>query len=66
MSEKNTTENQMRITIIGRFVRLHDEEYIARSFEMLGHDVQRITDKTDKEIIKNIPGLGYRINTQER
>ena len=51
MSEKNTTENQMRITIIGRFVRLHDEEYIARSFEMLGHDVQRITDKTDKEII---------------
>ena len=32
----------MRITIIGKFKRLHDEEYIARSFESLGHEVQRI------------------------
>ena len=34
----------MRIAIIGKFQRLYDEEYIARSFEMLGHDVLRVPD----------------------
>lgn len=32
----------MKIAIIGKFTHLHDEEYIARSFEMLGHTVRRI------------------------
>lgn len=31
----------MRIFFIGKFVKLYDEEYIARSFEMLGHEVLR-------------------------
>lgn len=31
-----------KIAIIGKFSNLHDEEYIARSFEMLGHEVIRI------------------------
>lgn len=32
----------MKIAFIGKFIRLNDEEYIARSFEMLGHEVRRI------------------------
>lgn len=32
----------MKIAIIGKFMHMHDEEYIARSFEMLGHSVFRI------------------------
>lgn len=32
----------MIIAFIGKFSRLYDEEYIARSFEMLGHTVVRI------------------------
>ncbi|MEZ7934004.1 MAG: response regulator transcription factor [Sulfurospirillum sp.] len=28
--------------------------------------IKRVREKTDKEFIKNIPGLGYKINTQER
>lgn len=32
----------MKIVFIGKFRRLYDEEYIARSFEMLGHEVCRI------------------------
>ncbi len=31
----------MRIFFIGKFQQLYDEEYIARSFEMLGHEVIR-------------------------
>ena len=27
--------------------------------------IKRVREKTDKEFIKNIPGLGYKINTQE-
>lgn len=34
----------MRISFIGKFERLHDEEYIAQSFEMLGHMVDRVPD----------------------
>lgn len=33
----------MRISIIGKFKNFHDEEYVARSFEMLGHKLQRIS-----------------------
>lgn len=32
----------MRIAFIGKFVNFHDEEYIARSFESLRHEVYRI------------------------
>lgn len=32
----------MRIALLGKFKRLHDEEYIARSFEALGHEVHRV------------------------
>lgn len=35
----------MKISFIGKFGKLYDEEYIARSFEMLGHDVQRLPEK---------------------
>lgn len=35
----------MRISIIGKFTRLHDEEYIARSFEELGIEVQRLDER---------------------
>jgi len=34
----------MKLAIIGRFQKLYDEEYIARSFEMLGHEVLRLPD----------------------
>lgn len=37
----------MRIAIVGKFKRLHDEEYIARSFEALGHEIYRI-DQTGR------------------
>lgn len=36
----------MIIAFIGKFSNLHDEEYIARSFEMLGHQVKRIPQNT--------------------
>lgn len=32
----------MKIALLGKFKRLHDEEYIARSFEALGHQVARV------------------------
>lgn len=35
----------MRIAYIGKFEKMHDEEYIARSFEMLGHTVTRIPER---------------------
>ena len=28
--------------------------------------IKRVREKTDKDFIRNIPGLGYKINTQER
>lgn len=34
----------MRISYIGKFGRIYDEEYIARSFESLGHEVQRLSE----------------------
>lgn len=34
----------MKIVILGKFQKLHDEEYIARSFESIGHDVLRIPE----------------------
>jgi hypothetical protein len=37
----------MKITLIGKFKKLHDEEYLARTFETLGHEVQRIPENTD-------------------
>lgn len=34
----------MRIAYIGKFEKLYDEEYIAKSFETLGHTVLRLPD----------------------
>lgn len=34
----------MKIAYIGKFTNLYDEEYIAKSFEMLGHEVLRLPD----------------------
>lgn len=34
----------MKIAIIGRFQKMYDEEYIARSFEALGHTILRLPD----------------------
>jgi hypothetical protein len=34
----------MKIALIGKFDRFYDEEYIACSFEMLGHTVKRIPE----------------------
>lgn len=38
----------MKILYIGKFQRMWDEEYIARSFEMLGHVVKRVEERTPK------------------
>ncbi len=45
MSKENTSKTKTRITLIGKFNKLHDEEYIARSFEMIDCEVQRIPEK---------------------
>lgn len=42
----------MHIGFIGKFKKLHDEEYIARGFEMLGHKVSRIPQTASPEEIK--------------
>lgn len=47
----------MRISIIGKFAKLYDEEYIARSFEMIGHEVKRISDKNTIKDIYEISKL---------
>ena len=44
----------MKISYIGKFIRLHDEEYIARSFEALGHQVIRIPQSSSHQDIVNI------------
>lgn len=35
----------MKISYIGKFGLLYDEEYIAQSFEMAGHKVQRLSER---------------------
>lgn len=41
--------------MIGKFTKLHDEEYIARSFEELGVEVWRVNEKlSSAEIFENI------------
>lgn len=42
----------MRIAFIGKFNKLHDEEYIARSFESIGNEVRRINEKLSPYEIK--------------
>lgn len=45
----------MKLLMIGKFTKLYDEEYIARSFEMLGVEVKRVNENLSKlEIIDNI------------
>lgn len=41
----------MKISFMGKFERLHDEEYIARSFEILGHEVSRNVILPDYDIL---------------
>lgn len=41
----------MKIGLIGKFNKMHDEEYIARSLEMLGNDVIRINQTPDQGLI---------------
>lgn len=54
-----TEENpKIKIAFVGKFNRLHDEEYIARSFEMLGHEVIRIPPHTMPNDIAML--LGYK------
>lgn len=48
-------DNKKKIAFIGKFKRLHDEEYIARSFEALGHKVERIDERlASGEIIERL------------
>jgi spore maturation protein CgeB len=42
MPTENNPNNKTRIAFIGKFTNLHDEEYIARSFETIGCEVYRI------------------------
>lgn len=44
MSKENPTKTKTRIAFIGKFKRLHDEEYIALSFEQIGCEVLRIEE----------------------
>lgn len=49
----------MKIALIGKFKRMHDEEYIARSFEILDHKVCRIYEGgTSKEVIEQLEDFG--------
>ena len=56
---------------LGVFV-LHDEikKYVWTNKKVTDSAIRtfikRVREKTDKDFIKNIPGLGYKINTQER
>lgn len=54
MSNENNTQTTLKLAIIGKFNKLHDEEYIARSFEALGVSVYRITEKISFLEIKEI------------
>lgn len=45
-------KNNKKIVFIGKFGQLHDEEYIARSFESLGHEVCRIDERHHKGTVK--------------
>ncbi len=41
----------MIIAFVGKFGKIHDEEYIARSFESLGHEVIRLEQTLDESLI---------------
>jgi hypothetical protein len=43
----------VKIFFIGKFVKMYDEEYIARSFEFLGHEVLRCEQSTQPNDIGN-------------
>lgn len=44
MSNEKNTDNKTRISIIGKFRKLYDEEHIARSFESIGCEVLRVEE----------------------
>lgn len=45
----------MKIAFVGKFKNLYDEEYIARSFESLGHTIERVNEKlASGEIIERL------------
>jgi len=48
MPEEKTPK---KILIIGKFIKMHDEEYIAEAFENIGCDVIRIEQSTDPQLI---------------
>jgi hypothetical protein len=43
----------MKIAFIGKFKKLHDEEYLARSFESLGHEILRIDERNNSTFIND-------------
>lgn len=53
MPETQNTKDKTRIVFVGKFQKLHDEEYIARSFEALGCEVLRIEEHIDYVDLNN-------------
>lgn len=51
-TEKNP-KDKTRIVFVGKFQRLHDEEYIARSFEAIGCEVFRMEEHRDYMDVNN-------------
>lgn len=42
---------KLKILFVGKFKNFYDEEYIARSFEMLGHDVIRMEQNESGDLV---------------
>ena len=53
MQEKTNSQDKTRIVFVGKFKHLHDEEYIARSFEAIGCEVFRVEESIDFRDINN-------------
>lgn len=63
-------KDKYKIAYIGKFKKLWDEEYIAQSFEELGHEVVRIDETSDDitgQILESKPDfvLFAKLNTRE-
>lgn len=54
MQTEEIQAKNTRLALIGKFNFLHDEEYIARSFEMIGCEVLRVNEKIDTNEMKQI------------
>ena len=53
MSTETNTQDKTRIILVGKFQRLWDEEYIARSFESIGCEVFRLQEHQDYVDVNN-------------